>query len=81
MPHCPGCQRDVPYERLDAHLARCSALVDDDGSQHEAVRRLDRRVVELEGEVDRRLGQVEEKLDRLLRQADRRRPTEVTRPD
>lgn len=82
MPHCPGCQRDVPYEQLDAHLARCGALVDDDDeSHHEALRRLDRRVVELEVEVDRHLGQLEDKLDRMLRQTESRRPTEVTRPE
>lgn len=79
MPNCPGCHQTVPYERLDAHLAYCGALVGgDDEREQDTIRRLDRHVAELDADVDRRLGALEEKVDRLLEME--RRPPEV-RPD
>lgn len=67
MPICPGCERSVPYERLDVHERYCGGIWGQPSPAAAAIERLDRRLQELEN-VEQRLVQ----LDRRRRPRERR---------
>jgi len=59
MPTCPGCHQHVQYDQLDTHERYCHGLRDDDRSQRQSVKRLEKRVDDLDRRVDRRLREIE----------------------
>lgn len=64
MPTCPGCERNVPYRRLDTHEEYCDGLVpEDDGASAEE---LDRRLLEMEQLLNEKLREVESRAQREL---------------
>ena len=67
MPICPGCERSVPYDRLDVHERYCGGIWGQPSPAAVAIERLDRRLQRSEDDVEERLVQ----LDRR-----RRRPRE-----
>lgn len=65
MPICPGCERSVPYDRLDVHERYCGGIWGQSSPAAVALERLDRRLQRMEDDVEQRLVQ----LDRRSRSA------------
>ena len=69
MPICPGCERSVPYDRLDVHQRYCGGIWGETSPAAVAIERLDRRLKQIEEDVEERLV----KLDRRSRRPRGRR--------
>ena len=72
MPICPGCERSVPYDRLDVHERYCGGIWGQSSPAAIAIERLDRRLQRIEEDVEERLV----KLDRRRRESRTRRNRE-----
>ena len=68
MPICPGCERSVPYDRLDVHQRYCGGIWGESSPAAVAIERLDRRLKRIEEDVEERLV----RLDRRSRSRERR---------
>jgi hypothetical protein len=62
MPICPGCERQVSYERLDGHLRTCHDIRSDE-IPRASIERLERRLATVERLLDTQFGQLEPGLD------------------
>lgn len=71
MPNCPGCERHVPYDRLDVHQRYCSGISNSPASC--ALERLEHRVAALERRLAGQLDGAD--ADRRRRRAEDRQPT------
>lgn len=66
MPICPGCEKRVPYNRLDIHERYCKELTDQpDQGRVEA---LDRRLRAIEQQLNRRMVKLESRLQETQRE-------------
>ena len=59
MPICPGCERSVPYDRLDVHERYCGDIWGQSSPAAIALERLDRRLQRIEADIDQRLAAME----------------------
>ncbi len=59
MPTCPGCQQRVSHDRLATHERYCRALHGGESERNRSMRRLERRIEELDRRVDQRLRALE----------------------
>ena len=59
MPVCPGCERDVPHDRLDIHVQHCAHLDGGDEAAMSAIEQLDRRLSTIERAMQYRIQQLE----------------------
>lgn len=75
MPICPGCERSVPYERLDLHQRYCEGIRGGEKDRRRAVERLDQRLAAVEVRLDRQFRQFERDLERRLTEVERSRRT------
>jgi len=55
MPICPGCERSVPYDRLDVHERYCGGIWGQPSAAAIAVEKLDRRLQRIEADLEQRL--------------------------
>ena len=55
MPICPGCERSVPYDRLDVHQRYCGGIWGESSPAAVAIERLDRRLRRIEDDIEQRL--------------------------
>jgi len=77
MPICPGCERNVSYDNLDEHERVCPAIWADQGTQTQAMDRIEARLVALERKVDTYFGSREPTLAAKVKDA---RPFEEAIP-
>ena len=68
MPICPGCERSIPYDRLDVHERYCGEIWGKRPAGAGAIEMLDRRLQRIEADLERRLAV----LDRRRRKQERR---------
>ena len=59
MPICPGCERSVPYDRLDLHERYCGGIWGQPSAAPVAVEKLDQRLQRIEADLERRLARLE----------------------
>lgn len=68
MPICPGCERSVPYDRLDVHERYCGGIWGQPSPAALAVEKLDRRLQRIEADVEKRLATLERRRERRRQQ-------------
>ena len=71
MPICPGCERSVPYDRLDLHERYCGGIWGQPSAAAVAVEKLDRRLQRIEADLERRLAELERRRRRGRRPSSR----------
>lgn len=78
MPICPGCERTIPYDRLDLHERHCLGIWSAARFVSPSIERLEAQLTAMETHLDGRLRSLEEdvnqRLGRLERRAGNRRP-------
>lgn len=63
MPTCPGCEKELSYERLDIHQRYCGGIWSK-AEMERSPERIERRLVNLETRLDERLRTLEADRDR-----------------
>jgi hypothetical protein len=74
MPNCPGCEKRVPYNRLDIHQRYCEELTDQP-TPKPAVKALDHRLQAMEQQLNRRMMQLEARVKQNLSEQDQGQDT------
>ena len=72
MPVCPGCERNVSYDRLDVHERYCDGIWSD-GVGSRAAERFERRLLALEERIDSQLNGFETDVERRLARLEKTR--------
>lgn len=63
MPFCPGCEREVPYTKLEIHVRYCPQLNGGTSSLMSEIEQLDRRLAAVERSLQYRKQQTDRELD------------------